>query len=101
MTADVQSWSTEGKAGNENDLSSCVGDGASSFKNQEPHTQAETAQKTANSFRNIFEQERNASGYQASKTSSHQIAALGGVGDWRMHHKYDEYSDGQGENVSS
>ena len=36
MTADVQSWGTNGQAGNEDDLSSCIGNRASRSKNQEP-----------------------------------------------------------------
>lgn len=101
MTTEVQSRDANGQAGYEYNLSNCVGDCASRSKNQDPHAKAEAAKKTANTFRNIFEQEGTGSGYQASDTCSHNIGTLGGVGDWSMHHKFDQYRDCQGEKVGS
>ena len=55
MTADVQSWGTNSRAGNEDSFPSCVGNRPSRPKNQNPHAKAEAAKKTADTFRHIFE----------------------------------------------
>ena len=101
MTANVQSWGTDGQAGNENDFPSCIGDCASSSEDQNPHGQAEAAKETANAFGNILEQESAASGNHASKTCSDEIAALGGIGDWSMHYEFNQDRDCQGEDIGS
>ena len=99
MTTEVQSWGANGQAGNKYNLSNCIGDCASRSKNQDPHAKAEAAKETANTFRNVFEQEGSGSGYQASDTCSNKIGTLGGVGDGSMHHKFDQHRDCQGEDV--
>ena len=99
--ADIQSWGTNGEARNENNLSGCIGDCASSPKNQKPHSQAEAAKKTADTFSDIFEEERAASCYHASKACSYKIATLGSIGDRSVHYKFDEYRDCQGEDIGS
>ena len=99
--ADIQSWGTNCEAGNENNLSTCIGDCASSPKNQNPHSQAEASKKTADTFCNIFEKERAASCYHASKTCSYKVAALSSIGDRSVHYKLDQYRDCQGEDVGS
>ena len=99
--ADIQSWGTNCEAGNENDLSSCIGDCASSSKSQKPHSQAEAAKKTADTFCDIFEKERAASCYHTSKACSYKIATLSSIRNRSVHYKLDQYRDCQGEDVGS
>lgn len=101
MAADVQSWSTNGQTGDEDNLSSCVVDRSSRSENQDPHAKAKAAKKTADTLCNIFEQEGGASGDQAGKTCGHNIGALGSVGHWGMHDELDQYGYCQGEDVGS
>ena len=93
MTADIKSGGTNRQTGNEDNLSSRVGDRSSRPKDQDPHAEAKAAKTQANTLSYISEKERSTSRHQASDTCSDNISALGSIRDRGVHHKFDQDRD--------
>jgi hypothetical protein len=71
------------------------GQKATRFQGEEPHAETEAAQETAQSFTDLFENERETTKDGTSEEDGYDITALHSITHGWTHHVYNEDSDAQ------